>query len=655
MKKSLKRAAPKAKRNTLPSTRVPSLPRNAGLAVSTADAVFAAALEAHREGDLVRAEAGYRETLRLAPDHPHANNNLAILLRATRRLEEALDRYRAALRNSADPSIRSNIACVLIDLRRIDEAAGHLQRALAMRPDYAGALFNLGNLRRDQGDRAAAERCYERALAAQPGMAEAYAGLGDLCKADGELGRAVDCFVLALKSRPDMIEPCNNLGEALKEQGRIEDAINVFQEGLKGRPDNALMHSNLLFALHYTPAGRPNVIHRAHLHWDERHARPLLPAGKRFDRDRSPDRRLRVGYVSPDFCAHSCSYFSEPLIREHNRSAVEIVCYMTARRSDVVTRRFQALADHWRMVADIDDAQLAALIEEDRIDILVNLAGHTGGCRLLAFARKPAPVQATWLGYPDTTGLQAMDFRITDAVADPAGADAWHSERLVRLPRGFLSFQPVIDAGPCAPPPSHAAGHVTFGSFNNVSKVTPDVVRVWSELLKRVAGSRLILKSKALSDPPTRERFARLFEACGVGADRVNLLARIEPVENHLRAYDRVDIALDPFPYNGTTTTCEALWMGVPVVTLAGAHHVARVGASLLGFGGLPELIATDVSRYLALAEGLARDPARLDALRAGLRERVRRSPLGDHAGFARAMETAYRAMWRDWLARNPA
>jgi len=649
MRKATKRTAPKTRR-TPPSTT--SSPTRGVAVPAVAETIFSKALDAHRRGDLVQAETGYRETLRIEPRHPHANNNLAILLRAGRRAEEAVEYYRASLRIASDPGVHSNIACALIDLDRVGEAGEHLRRALALRPDFAEAWFNLGNIERERGDRGAARRRYERALAARPGMAEAHAGIGELLKAEGELGRAIDHFVLALKGRADMIEPCNNLGEALKEQGRVEEAIKVFQEGLRVRPNSALMHSNLLFALHYTPAAAPDVIHRAHLRWDEIHARPLTPTNKRFDRDRSPDRRLRIGYVSPDFCAHSCSYFSEPLIRAHDRSQVEIFCYMTSRRVDVVTKRFEASADHWRMAADLDDAQLAAMIERDRVDILVDMAGHTGGSRLLAFARRPAPVQATWLGYPDTTGLAAMDFRITDAVSDPEGADARNAERLVRLPRGFLSFNPAADPGPCAPSPMRAAGHVTFGSFNNVSKVSPEVIRVWSALLRRVSGSRLILKSKALGDPPTRNRFARMFEDSGVENGRVDFLARIEPVENHLRAYDRVDVALDPFPYNGTTTTCEALWMGVPVVTLLGTHHVARVGASLLAHGGLSELIARDEAGYIALAEGLARDPNRLDTLRAGLRERVLRSPLGDHAGFARVMETAFRAMWRDWLAR---
>lgn len=616
---------------------------------------FAAALAAHQAGRLGEAEAGYRAVLDQDPRHPHANNNLGILLRGARRWDEAIACYRRAIAAMPDdPGVRSNLASLLSDLGRTGEAAALLFSALALRPDYAEGWFNLSNVRRSLGNAAAGRAACERALLIRPEFPEALANLGDFIKVTGELSAAVERFTAALRLRPTMPEALNNLGEVLKEQGRVADAITVFQKALEAHPGHALIHSNLVFALHYTPDVPPETIHRAHAQWGERHARPLVPAAPAFPNDRSPDRRLRIGYVSPDFCTHSCAFFSEPLLRAHDRNAVEVFCYPTSRRQDVATARFKALADRWAPLVELDDAAAAALIREDRIDILVDLAGHTGDNRLLVFARRPAPVQATWLGYPDTTGLPTMDFRITDGIADPMNVtDRWHTERLARLPGGFLAFQPALPAELNPEPPSVAAGHVTFGSFNNLSKVTPAVVRVWSEILKRVPGSRLIVKSKPLGDGPTREGYARLFESCGVSRDRVDLLTRIDPAENHFRAYDRIDVALDPFPYNGTTTTCEALWMGVPVVTLLGTHHVARVGASLLVQCGLPELVAGDEEDYVRRTAALALDPARLAALRAGMRDRLRASSLTDYAGFARKMETAYRAMWRDWLARG--
>lgn len=619
------------------------------------DADLAAAMADHRAGRLDAAEAGYRAVLRNDPQHPHANNNLAILLRATGRAEEAVVRYRQAVRTAPeDAAIRCNLSCALADQNRGEEAAAALRAALSLRPDHADAWFNAGNLCQAAGDDAGAATAYRRALRLAPGMGEALSNLGDVHKRMGESSIAIGLYRAAIAARPDLPQPVVNLGEALKAQGRIAEAIEVLQGGLERHPGLALLHSNLLLALHYTPWVPPEVIARAHAFWNERHARPLMPPappGKRFANDRSPNRRLRVGYVSPDFRAHACAHFIEALLRGHDRKAVEVVGYALSRREDAVTGRLTALTDGWRSLDGLDDAAAAARIERDRIDILVDLAGHTAGGRPLIFARKPAPVQVAWLGYPDTTGMPAMDARLTDAVADPPGrADAWHAERLIRLPTGFLAYQPPPGIDAPQDPPAPGGGGITFGSFNNAAKVTPEVVRVWSAILTRLPSARLLLKSGAFADPPTRGRYARLFVDNGVAPGRVELLPPLPATDHHLRAYGRLDIALDPFPYNGTTTTCEALWMGVPVITLAGRHHVARVGASLLTRCGLPDLVATDEASYVESAVALAQNRPRLAALRRDLRGMLERSPLLDHRGFAGAVEDAYRGLWHGWL-----
>lgn len=657
MKKARHKAGGKPRRPTGAPTGVPApAAKTAPAVAANVAAVFAKALAEHQAGRTDAAAAGYRAVLAQDPGHPHALNNMAILLRRSQRLDEALALYRKALaRAPDDPAMRSNMGCVLVDLKQDTAASAALKTALTLRPDYPDAWFNLGNCLRSLGDKPGAVAACRRAIAVNPLMAEPYARLADFHRDEGALGQAVDHYVAAIKRRPGMLEALNNLGEALKDQARLAEAAGIFQEGVRQHPDNALMHGNLLFLLHYSGEFPPDAMYRAHAAWNDRHARPLLPAAPRFTRDRNPDRRLRVGYVSPDFATHSCAYFSEPLLSAHDPAAVEIFCYPTSDRRDRMTERFQSLAAGWRPLTGLDDATAADAIRQDNIDILVDLAGHTGGNRLLVFARKPAPIQATWLGYPDTTGMTAMDYRFTDAIADPPGtADAYASETLVRLDGGFLAFHPIVDLPIAATPPSVAAGHITFGSFNNLSKTPADVVRVWAEILKQAPGSRLILKSKALGDPPTNQRYARMFADAGVSPDRVDLLARIDPVENHLRAYDRIDIGLDPFPYNGTTTTCEALWMGVPIITWLGTHHVARVGASLLTHCGLDALIARDEADYIARALALAGDPARLADLRQGMRARLQASPLTDHVGFARKIEAAYRRFWRDWLARHP-
>ncbi|MBP2233306.1 putative O-linked N-acetylglucosamine transferase (SPINDLY family) [Azospirillum agricola] len=610
-------------------------------------------MEHHKAGRVAEAEAGYRAVLRLIPNHPHANNNLAMILRARHEHEEAIVCYRhAADQAPNDPHVHSNFGCLLMDLSRWEEAQARLRRAIELKPDYTEAHFNLGNVLRSLGDEDGALASYTEALRLNPDMAPALCNMGDVFKSRAELTKALNCFVTAQRSAPQMAEPYNNLGETLKEQGRIAEAVTVFQKGLAIHQAHAIMHSNLLLALNYTAEAPLDMIYRVHRHWAERHAEPHLPTGGHAN-DRDPGRKLRIGYVSPDFCAHSVSFFAEPAIREHDRTAFEVFCYPSSRRSDVVTARLRAMADHWIPIVGMSDEDAAARIKADRIDILVDLAGHTAENRLTLFARKPAPVQVTWLGYPNTTGMRAIDYRLTDGVADPVGAhDHLSAETLVRLPHGFHCYLPPVDVGAQPRPPVLENGFVTFGSFNNTSKVTPDVVRVWAEILKRVPSSHLLLKSRQMGDDETRKRYVTLFAAHGIAEDRLTLLARIPAADGHLRAYDRIDVGLDPFPYNGTTTTCEALWMGVPVLTLAGRGHVARVGASLLTNCGLGELIATDEADYIARAVALAGDPRRLVDLRSGMRNRLEAAPLTDYKGFTLDMERAFREMWRVWTNR---
>jgi predicted O-linked N-acetylglucosamine transferase (SPINDLY family) len=356
---------------------------------------------------------------------------------------------------------------------------------------------------------------------------------------------------------------------------------------------------------------------------------------------------LHIGYVSPDFRAHSVAFFFEPLLEKHSKSSFRIFCYSDVMRPDFVTRRLQPLASVWRDVRHLSDKQLAAQIQADGIDILVDLAGHTAGNRMSVFTRRPAPVQVSWLGYPNTTGLSAMDYRLTDSWADPPGeTESLHTETLVRLPGGFLCYDPHNDSV-TESVSRDENGPITFGSFNNLAKVTPEVISVWSALLTQVPDARLLLKTKPLRDEAVREHVYSLFREQGIARDRVELTGWVPGRGDHLGLYSRVDIGLDTFPYNGTTTTCEALWMGVPVITLAGHVHAGRVGVGLLSQVGLTELIARDRADYVALAGQLAGDRDRLAALHGGLRTRVSASALCDARAFAGHVEAAYRNMWR--------
>jgi predicted O-linked N-acetylglucosamine transferase (SPINDLY family) len=362
-----------------------------------------------------------------------------------------------------------------------------------------------------------------------------------------------------------------------------------------------------------------------------------------------PDRRLRIGYVSPDFRAHSVASFLEPVLARHDTDNFDVVCYAQVAHPDRTTERLRQLAGHWRDTCAQSDEQVANMIRQDRIDILVDLAGHTRNNRLTVFTHRPAPIQLTYLGYPNTTGLPQIDYRLTDALADPPEADALHTERLVRLPRGFLCYSAPQDAPAVSPLPATAVGHITFGSLNNLAKVNEQVVELWARVLHAVPGAQLLLKGKALCDQATAGRFVEMFARHRIPADRLRLASWAATRAQHLTTYAQVDIALDPFPYNGTTTTCEALWMGVPVVALAGDRHAARVGVSILTHVGLREFIATTPDDYVRTAAGLAADRARLVALRASLRRRMADSPLCDGAAFTRDIEATYRAMWETW------
>lgn len=577
----------------------------------------------------------------------------AAVLRRNGSLEEAERRYRAALR------LRPNAAAVLLLLgtllaeqARDKEAAQALQRSLAFDPDLPDSHYNLGVVQQRLGRTEDAVASFARAAALDPSYAEAHNNLGNALQSLGRPEEALPHYERALAAAPGFGAALGNRANALKALGRIEDAVADYRRALALDPGLADVHSNLLLALNYLGELAPAACFEEHRAWAQRHADPLCPAAPAWANDATADRRLRVGYVSPDFREHSVACFIEPILGAHDPDAVEVHCYADAARADRVTERLRRLPVQWHDIAGTSDAQVAELVRAHRIDILVDLAGHTAGNRLLAFARRPAPVQMTWIGYPNTTGMRAMDYRLTDADADPEGAaERLHTEALLRLPRGFLCYRPPAESPAVGPLPCLATGRVTYASFNNHAKLSAPTIACWAELLRAAPEARLLLKAHGLANASVREAVRQRFAAHGIGADRLELRGPTASAAEHLAAYGEADVALDTFPYNGTTTTCEALWMGVPVVTLAGASHAARVGASLLRRTGLDELVAADPRAYVARARELAADRARLAALRAGLRGRLEQSPLMDAPGCARDLERAYREAWRAWCA----
>ncbi|MBF0304879.1 MAG: tetratricopeptide repeat protein [Alphaproteobacteria bacterium] len=620
--------------------------------VVPADGYFQKGLEAHAKQDLVTAERLYRDALAANPDHPHALNNLAVLLKGAGRIDEAILFYRKAVACAEEPvGVMNNLAIALLVQRRFPEVLDLMGRALILNPASVDTLFHFASGLREMTNFDLARRMLEYAVRIKPDHGAAQCNLGSLLRLIGLFRPAIDHLEQALRLSPNLLEIHVNLADTYKDHGLIAEAVPHYARAFALNPQHADAHSNLLLALNYT-AGRGGAESlKAHKFWAQQHADKLTPSPMVHTNDPAPGRKLRLGLISSDLRRHSVAYFLEPTIEHLDKDAFEVFAYSNSGLEDEFSARFKGMTAAWREVVGMPHAQVARMIRDDGIDVLMDATGHTGGNRLLVFAHKPAPVQFTWLGYPNTTGLAAMDFRLTDAIADPIGlSDPWYTERIMRMTRPFLCYRPPAEANqPVGPLPMAESGIVTFGSFNNVAKLTPEVLTVWGRLLAAVPNGRLVLKSRCFQDAESKARFAGLIAQGGARADQIELLRHDEGAADHFAAYRRIDIGLDPFPYNGTTTTFEALWMGVPVVTLQGEQHAGRVGTSILVHCGLGDLVAVDQTAYIAIAAELARDPRRLGDLRAGMRDRLRRSPLLDEKGFAVAFGDSLRDMWRSW------
>jgi protein O-GlcNAc transferase len=528
---------------------------------------------------------------------------------------------------------------------RIEQSIGFLEQAREKSPGDSEIWFSLGGLYAGQNNIPAAISCYRESLRIAPDKAHVWSNLGVIYYRMQDYGASIECLTRAVTINSQDEKALFNLGLALIATGRVVEADRMFRAAREVAPDNEAIHSALLFNLNYLPGLTPMAVFDEHRRWGARLEEKVRP-GENVPALSPEGRKLRIGYISPDFRQHSVFYFIAPVLRMHDRSTIECYGYSDVLQPDDATAQLQNATDHWRDVSRMTDEQLHRQIREDAIDILVDLAGHTAGNRLAVFAARAAPVQVSWLGYPGSTGLRQMDYRLTDERADPvAVADKLHTETLVRLEGGFLCYQPPAVTPFPGNTPALTNGFLTFGSFNNLAKVTDQVIVMWSDILKRVPGSKMVLKAKGLGDPATRERILGVFRGCGVDPGRVECLGYIGGVDNHLGQYNRIDIALDTTPYNGTTTTCEALWMGVPVVTIAGDRHVSRVGCSLLTAVGLEALVADCRDAYVDVAVVLAGSIERLQEIRSQMRGQVRTSPLMDASGFTRNLERHFRRL----------
>ena len=598
-------------------------------------------------GESEQAIAAFRTALQLRPDYADGWHNLGSILQALDRMEEAVAAYREALRHG--PSLVAtwfNLANVLRLGRCSEEAIACCRSALALQPGWVDALITLGNVQWDMARFDEAIATFREAIRLAPDSALAYNNLGSTLLEKHDLDGAAKAFRAALQCNPDHADAHSNLGNTDKDRALPEKAVASYRTASELRPESASLHSNLVYAMYFLPGENAGAIRQEQARWNERHAAPHRAGRLAHGNERTPSRRLKIGYVSPDFCTHPVFFFISPLLEAHDRREVEVHGYSCVPRPDAATEVIRHSCDVWRDARGMSDARLAEQIRQDGIDILVDLAMHSADNRLPVFARKPAPVQVSWLAYPGSTGVETMDYRLTDAWMEPD--DAAERERPVRLEDTWCCYRPVQDFPEVTELPAWQAGHVTFGALQNFGKVNEDVLRCWSRVLAAVPDARLLL---VCPEGSSRARVSEFLRAHDVSAERVSYAARRRMAE-HVKDYARIDIGLDPFPCNGMTTTCHALWMGVPVVTLAGRSPMSRAGLSLLSVVGLPELVARSEDEYVAIASELAGDRPRLAALRGGLRERMSDSPLMDAPGFARKVERAYREMWREWCRR---
>ncbi|MCP4329590.1 MAG: tetratricopeptide repeat protein [Alphaproteobacteria bacterium] len=638
----------------------------------------------NHQGKLEDASAAFRKVVARNPDNAQGHLNLGACLDNSGRREDAIVCYRRALSIRPDYTIAlANLGKALCEKGDFRQAMTELERAVELTPDYAKAHLHLGRAQKMLGNAKAAIAAFTKAdalvsdsvvtlmelagaqrqggkadeavatlgrvLELEPDLPEAFLSLGNAFSEKGETGSAISAFRRAIVIRPSYAEAHNNLGNALQDHGRLDDAIECYKMALRQNPGFVMAHSNLLLCQQYNPEITPETQYRAHIEFDRRFvrslAREILPHANSLD----PNRPIRVGYLSGGFRRHPVGFMITPSLRHGDAAQYQTYCYSTSPRVDAVTGDIKKYCKGWRSLTGVDDRAAAAMIRRDGIDILVDLAGHGSGARLMVLARKPAPVQVKWIGgLFNTTGLSTIDYLITDWVQSPEGFDKHFVEELVRLPDGYVCFDPPGYAPDVGPLPAARNGYVTFGCFNNLAKVTPQVIALWSRIMRAVPGSRIILKTKSLKERPVRDRFMRKFADHGITPDRVDLRP---PSPHHLLldTYNEIDIALDPFPYTGGLTTCEAMWMGTPVLTMPGETLAARHAATHLSNVGLSDWIVGSEEHYFAAAVRRSADLPALARLRRDLRQTVARSPLVDGPKFARNLEAAYRMMWRRW------
>ncbi len=603
------------------------------------------------QGNLEEALKCFQRALAINSNFAEVYNNLGNLFKRQGKLPEAVDFYQRALLlipNSAQ--LHYNLGNAVSEQHQWQSAIEYFQQAIALNPNLVAAYNNLGTIWEKQGKFNDATACYEHALARNPNFAEAHTNVGNILWHQGKLTEAQTSFQRALSLQPQSAAAHNDLANVLKDKGLLREAIAAYQTALELGPANAAeIHSNLLYTLHYSLDYDAATLLSAHQQYQQQHAAALSATIQPHSNEATLSRRLKIGYVSADFRQHPVAYFLEPILAHHHHASFEIFCYYNAATQDEITQRLQQYADHWLDCVELSEEALAQQIRQDNIDLLIDLSGHIANNRLLTFAQKPAPIQATYLGYPNTTGLTAIDYHITDSYVEPEGiTEKFHSETVMRLPDSYYCYQPMDNSPAVNELPALSNGYVTFGSFNNLTKLNVETFRWWAEILRRVPNAKLVLITQSFGDFVTRQTVEEQLVQLGIPRTRLVLSATMS-TEDTLKAYQQIDIALDSYPYNGATTTCEALWMGVPVITLVGPTPVGRVGLSLLSTLRQTELIARTPPEYCNIAVRLANNLTHLQQLRAGMRINMMSSALMNAPAFTRHLESIYLRMWQRW------
>ena len=576
--------------------------------------------------------------------------NLGVLLFNNQQYDEAIVNFKKALELNPNLINAYNyLGRAFNQKKQFNEAIAFFQKAIQINPTDPTAYINLGILLQNMNQHEKAIECFRAALRFIPNLYQAYDYLGLLLTMDDNIEEAVKCYQSSLVINPNSEMALANLGNLIARQGKLNEAVNYYQRALQINPNNCIAHEAFLCNLSYNAAYNEQTIFSEHFRWAKKFAEPLSSCIVPYNNERISSRKLRIGYVSADFKRHPVANFFEPILAAHNRNYFEVFCYSNVGLCDDISERIKHFTDQWRDISKASDYKAAEAIRKDSIDILIDLSGHTTGNRILLFARKPAPVQVTWIGYLPTTGLSTIDYKIVDNYTDPPGmTDRFYAEKLMRLPESFVCYLPDGQSPDVGPLPALTKGYITFGSFNNFQKVTPQVFELWAKILNSVPSSRLMMKSHIFSDNNTCQYATDMFVKRGIIGDRI-ILQSADPSPKHLDSYNLVDIGLDTFPFNGLTTSCEALWMGVPVITLAGTCYASRAGVSVLSNLGLKELIAETPDEYISIAVNLARDLKRLKSLREHLRNIMTRSPLCDAKRFTANLEMCYRQIWETW------